>query len=51
MAEGKLSSLPSAEGRQAWLVMLKLEYRRLGGGSKYDDDPASHYSWDSTVAN
>ncbi|MGW5923824.1 HNH endonuclease [Nocardia fluminea] len=37
--------------RQAWLVMTKSDYRRLGGGSKYDDDPASHYSWDSTVPN
>ncbi|MFC8935664.1 hypothetical protein ACFT1A_26575 [Rhodococcus sp. NPDC057135] len=37
--------------RRAWLVMTKTEYRRLGGGEKYDDDAASHYSWDSNVAN
>lgn len=31
--------------------MSKSSYRRLGGGDKYDDDPARHYSWDSTVPN
>ncbi|WP_368681134.1 hypothetical protein R1X32_49200 [Rhodococcus opacus] len=46
----KLSSLPDTGDRQAWLVMTKSAYRRLGG-SKYDDNPASHYSWDSTVPN
>ncbi|MFD5179766.1 HNH endonuclease [Nocardia sp. NPDC058379] len=50
MAKSKLS-LPDITDRRAWLVMSKSDYRRLGGGSKYDDDPASHYSWDSTVPN
>ncbi|PQP21928.1 hypothetical protein, partial [Rhodococcus opacus] len=50
MAQSKLS-LPDSGDRQAWLVMTKSAYRRLGGGSKYDDNPASHYSWDSTVPN
>ncbi|MGW4329681.1 hypothetical protein ACWEKR_27775, partial [Nocardia sp. NPDC004573] len=45
----KVSKLPA--DRQAWLVMSKPDYRRLGGGDKYDDDPARHYSWDSTVPN
>ncbi|RKM70643.1 hypothetical protein COO55_00095 [Rhodococcus opacus] len=43
--------MPDTGDRQAWLVMTKSAYRRLGGGSKYDDNPASHYSWDSTVPN
>ncbi|MFD6354071.1 HNH endonuclease [Nocardia tengchongensis] len=51
MAKEGFSTLPDVGTRQAWLVMLKSEYRRLGGGSKYDDDPESRYSWDSTVAN
>ncbi|MFC9832566.1 HNH endonuclease [Rhodococcus sp. NPDC127530] len=37
--------------RRAWLVLTKTEYRRMGGGNKYDDDAESHYSWDSNVAN
>ncbi|MEV6659487.1 HNH endonuclease [Nocardia fluminea] len=40
-----------SEGRRAWLLMSKAKYRRLGGASKYDDDPASHYSYDNYVAN
>ncbi|WP_327156902.1 HNH endonuclease [Streptomyces tubercidicus] len=33
----------------AWLVLAKAESKRVGEG--YDDNPATHYSWDSTVAN
>lgn len=36
---------------RAWLVTTKSDYRRLGGSTKYDDDPTSHYSYDSNVAN
>ncbi|MGV9725159.1 HNH endonuclease [Nocardia beijingensis] len=44
--------LPSlSEDRRAWLLMSKSQYRRLGGASKYDDDPSSHYSYDNFVAN
>ncbi|MCU1701339.1 MAG: hypothetical protein JWR34_7402 [Mycobacterium sp.] len=37
----------------AWLALSKdgAAYRRLGGGIAYEDDPASHYSWDSNVPN
>ncbi|MEU1961533.1 HNH endonuclease signature motif containing protein [Nocardia sp. NPDC019304] len=46
-------TLPSSDGQsgRAWLVLTKATYRRLGGAAKYDDNPASHYSWDSTVPN
>lgn len=33
----------------AWLVLAKAQGKRVGAG--YDDDPASHYSWDNTVPN
>lgn len=34
----------------AWLAQSKqAEYRRIVGNDKYDDNPASHYSWDSSV--
>jgi HNH endonuclease len=41
----------TADGTRAWLVTTKSDYRRLGGYTKYDDDPTSHYSYDSHVAN
>lgn len=41
----------TAEETRAWLVTTKSDYRRLGGSTKYDDDPTSHYSYDSNVAN
>jgi hypothetical protein len=41
----------SLEDTRAWLVTTKSDYRRLGGSAKYDDDPLSHYSYDSNVAN
>ncbi|MFE9576345.1 HNH endonuclease [Nocardia sp. NPDC006044] len=50
MTSSALSSTDEQPG-QAWLVLTKAAYRRLGGAAKYDDDPASHYSWDSTVPN
>ncbi|WP_323182806.1 HNH endonuclease [Aldersonia sp. NBC_00410] len=38
------------EGARAWLAQSKQEdYRRLIGSDRYDDDAASHYSWDSSV--
>ncbi|WP_179275777.1 HNH endonuclease [Rhodococcus sp. 06-418-5] len=41
------------QSQRAWLAMTKQseDYRRLGGGVRYDDDPTSHYSWDSNVPN
>jgi ribosomal protein L37AE/L43A len=33
----------------AWLVLAVGANRQHGGNSGYDDDPASHYSWDDTV--
>lgn len=46
-----ITSPPDQSVPRAWLVMSKTEYRRLGGGERYDDAAASHYSWDSNVAN
>ncbi|MCJ0980939.1 HNH endonuclease [Rhodococcus sp. ARC_M12] len=40
-----------SDSARAWLVASKLDYRRLGGGSVYDDVVETHYSWDSNVAN
>ena len=34
----------TAEDTRAWLVATKSNYRHLGGYTKYDDDPTSHYS-------
>ncbi|MFF7235477.1 HNH endonuclease [Streptomyces collinus] len=33
----------------AWLVLAKIGSKRISEG--YDDNPATHYSWDSTVNN
>lgn len=41
----------SIDQTRAWLVTTKSDYRRLGGTATYDDDPSSHYSYDSNVAN
>jgi ribosomal protein S27AE len=41
----------AADQTRAWLVLAKLDYRRLGGSTTYDDDASSHYSYDSNVAN
>ncbi|WP_168706199.1 HNH endonuclease signature motif containing protein [Gordonia paraffinivorans] len=41
----------AGESTRSWLVTSKDDYRRLGGFTKYDDDPTSHYSYDSNVAN
>ncbi|MFF8400921.1 HNH endonuclease [Streptomyces sp. NPDC015684] len=35
----------------AWLVLALGENREHGGNDGYDDNPAVHYSWDSTVQN
>ncbi|MFF9360597.1 HNH endonuclease [Streptomyces griseoluteus] len=35
----------------AWLVLALGENREHGGNDGYDDNPAEHYSWDSTVQN
>ncbi len=38
------------EGRSAWLTLTTTsDYRRLVGGDKYDDNPSTHYSWNSLV--
>jgi DNA-directed RNA polymerase subunit RPC12/RpoP len=36
---------------RAWLMLATGDDRQHAGNEGYDDDPASHYSWDSTVAN
>lgn len=37
-------------GKTAWLAQSKqADYRRIVGSDRYDDDAASHYSWDSSV--
>ncbi|WP_228002978.1 HNH endonuclease signature motif containing protein [Nocardia australiensis] len=46
-----MTGLEDQAGRRAWLVLLKTDYRRLGNENKYDDDAATHYSWDSRVPN
>ncbi|MFD6065460.1 HNH endonuclease [Rhodococcus wratislaviensis] len=39
-----------SDGRTAWLTLSTTsDYRRLVGGDKYDDNPESHYSWNSLV--
>ncbi|MFI8072952.1 HNH endonuclease [Streptomyces sp. NPDC086033] len=35
----------------AWLMLALGDRREHGGNDGYDDDPAQHYSWDSTVPN
>ncbi|MFF4727631.1 HNH endonuclease [Streptomyces mirabilis] len=35
----------------AWLVLALGDNREHGGNDGYDDNPAEHYSWDSTVQN
>ncbi|MGX1502722.1 UNVERIFIED_CONTAM: ribosomal protein L37AE/L43A [Streptomyces graminofaciens] len=35
----------------AWLVLALGDNREHGGNDGYDDNPAEHYSWDSTVPN
>jgi ribosomal protein L37AE/L43A len=39
----------SEHNERAWLVLAAGDDRQHGGNDGYDDDPASHYSWDSTV--
>lgn len=41
----------AAVGHQAWLVLAVGDDRQHGGNDGYDDNPAVHYSWDSTVPN
>ncbi|MHD0279575.1 HNH endonuclease [Rhodococcus aetherivorans] len=42
--------MTKAVGGAAWLAQSKQsDYRRLVGSDKYDDDPASRYSWDDSV--
>lgn len=45
----ELVSIPDAE-QPAWLALV-VTGRDRRGTDRYDDDPASHYSWDSTVPN
>jgi hypothetical protein len=35
----------------AWLMLAVGDERQHGGNEGYDDDPETHYSWDSTVPN
>lgn len=35
----------------AWLMLAVGDDRQHGGNDGYDDEPAAHYSWDSTVPN
>ncbi|MCO8274791.1 HNH endonuclease [Actinoplanes sp. TRM 88003] len=35
----------------AWLALVAGENREHGGNDGYDDEPARHYSWDSSVPN
>ncbi|MEE1941391.1 HNH endonuclease signature motif containing protein [Streptomyces sp. TRM 70361] len=35
----------------AWLMLAVGDDRQHGGNDGYDDNPAEHYSWDSTVPN
>ncbi|MFF5424729.1 MULTISPECIES: HNH endonuclease [unclassified Streptomyces] len=35
----------------AWLVLAVGDERQHGGNDGYDDNPRTHYSWDSTVPN
>lgn len=44
-----VSETVSNVGQRAWLALVSSRDRR--GTERYDDDPASHYSWDSTVPN
>ncbi|MEV5648720.1 HNH endonuclease [Nocardia sp. NPDC052254] len=46
-----MSEFDEQAGRRAWLALLKEDYRRLGADTRYDDDAASHYSWDNRVPN
>jgi hypothetical protein len=46
-----VTELDEQDGRRAWLALLKADYRRLSADTRYDDEAASHYSWDSQVPN
>ena len=37
--------------QRAWLAIVAGDAREHAGNDGYDDDPAQHYSWDSTVPN
>lgn len=46
------ASVDLTDGNRAWLTLSSADdYRRIIGSGKYDDNPASHYSWDDTVPN
>ncbi|WP_431943543.1 HNH endonuclease [Micromonospora marina] len=42
---------PKDVDRVAWLALVAGENREHGGNDGYDDEPAEHYSWDSSVPN
>lgn len=46
MELGEHSDLPNA-----WLAMTVGDDRQRGNNDGYDDEPSSHYEWDSTVPN
>lgn len=48
---GRVRRVVRRRSRRAWLMMASGEDRQHRGNEGYDDDPQSHYSWDSTVAN
>jgi ribosomal protein L37AE/L43A len=41
--------IASSVGQNAWLLLAVGDDRQHGGNDGYDDDPAFHYRWDSTV--
>ncbi len=45
------SEQPKAGASNAWLMLTVSEGRQHGGNDGYDDVPAQHYHWDSTVPN
>jgi hypothetical protein len=51
LLEREPSTALAIRGLRAWLVLAVGEDRQHGGNDGYDDEPAIHYSWDSTVPN
>ena len=53
--EDKIYYRNTAEGlimtEIAWLMLAVGDNRQHAGNEGYDDDPATHYSWDDTVPN
>jgi ribosomal protein L37AE/L43A len=47
----ELSVISLRSSPRAWLLLAVGDDRQHGGNEGYDDDPATRYSWDSTVPN